>query len=165
MDASPAAVTALPEPGLALRARRKMLPSQIASGVRWMFSFSISALLPRPPHKSPHGKKRRKEPWRQQHPGFQGRPGRFSGEGRRHKRRRQRQGSICQPLSSLPGPLKETEGSSCVFVMSWQITCIYSLLPQQLWHTAIESVCVSGSAVFRFIYSLAQLAIPWRRRI
>lgn len=53
----PAAVTALPEPALALRAKRKMLASPIASGVQWVFSFSISTLLPRPPHKSPHRRK------------------------------------------------------------------------------------------------------------
>lgn len=53
----PAAVTALPEPALALRAKRKMLASSIASDVQRVFSFSISTFLPRPSHKSPHGRK------------------------------------------------------------------------------------------------------------
>lgn len=56
-DTGPAAVTALPEPSLALRAKRKMLASPIASGVQWVFSFSMSTLLPRPLHKSPHWRK------------------------------------------------------------------------------------------------------------
>lgn len=85
MDRSPAAVTALPEPELVLRARRKMLLGPIASAVRWVFSFSTSTLLPRPPHKSLRGKKGPKKPWRQQCPGFQGRPGRFSEAGQGHK--------------------------------------------------------------------------------
>lgn len=54
-----AAVTALPEPALALGAKRKMLASPIASGVQWVLSSS-STLLLRPPHKSAHRRKRPK---------------------------------------------------------------------------------------------------------
>lgn len=123
VDASPAAVTALPEPGLALRARRKMLPGPIASGVRWVFSFSVSTLLPRPPHKSRMGRKGQRSLGDSSVLAVRGDQAGFQGQDRDTDDQGSGRGPccICQPLSSMPGPLKEAEGSSCV--MSWQVTC------------------------------------------
>lgn len=163
---SPAAVTALPESGLALRARRTMLPGQIASAVRCVFTSVHCLCCPDHPTSPCMGRKGQRSLGDSSVLAFRG--GRAGSQGQDRDTYDQDSGSgmccICQPLSSKPDPLKEEEHSSSVFFMYCQITRVQSLLPQQLGHIAIESVCVSGSAVLGLIYRLSQLVIPWRRR-